>query len=239
MTNHRPDFAKTTLDLEDRDLQYLIKHFPTGGTNYEEIARLINQLPTTFESLLSSEYLYHSLWSRRDLILDVSPFLFFNVLLRRLTTEHRTPEGRRIINYLANLLSLFIMTDRLYRVQPHETQAYEYLIDLMAEAATQDSRRQFLIYSHIGNYTLFMTGLFPQWIEHRHRYRRRPVDAQYYVDFGRSHFKQAATHHLAREFALDDVFLRLAIMFESYRDLLNQLRQHYFQGPQAAPQNMP
>lgn len=225
---NRPDFARTELDrLEDRDLRYLIEHFPQPGGSYEEIAQVIHTLPTTLESLLNSNYLYECLWDRRDVIVEVSPFLFFNVLLRRCWKGRPSATERKIINYLANLLSIFAKTDRLYRVQPRDHQTYEYLVELIAEAQTADSRRQFLIYSHIGNYSLFMTGLFPQWIESRHRFKRRPVTIQYYIDFGRSYFHQASGHKLAHQFGLDDVFLRLSMMFDAYKATLNHLARNY------------
>lgn len=227
-----PDFAHAELDrLEDRDLKFIIENFPEPGRSYEEIADAILTLPSTLESLLNSEYLYDRLWNRRELVLEVSPFLFFNVLLRRCWKERPSALERKVINYLANLLCIFVKTDRLYRVQTRDSQTNEYVYQLIEEAQTADSRRQFLIYSHIGNYSLFLTGLFPQWIEHRHRFKRRPVTAQYYIDFGRSYFHQASAHNLARQFQLDDVFLRLSMMFDAYKTTLNHLARNYLATP--------
>lgn len=224
----KPDFARIGLErLEDRDLKYVIEHFPLPGQSYEEIARLILTLPSTLESLLSSEYLYHKIYERGELILQISPFLFFNVLLRRAAKDSQTPRDRKIINYIANLLSIFIRTDRLYRVEPHDSRASDYMLELITEAATADARRQFLIYSHIGNYSLFITGLFPQWIEYRHRYKKRPLNIEYYINNGRTYFQRASEHRMAREFGLDDVFLRMSMLFEVYKNLLNDIARNY------------
>lgn len=225
---NKPDFARTDLDrLEDRDLRFVIEQFPQPGRSYEEIAQIIHTLPNTLESLLNSEYLYKKFWDQHELILDISPFFFFNVLLRRCWQWDQSSQDRKIINYVANLLAIFIRTDRVYRVEPREAQTYEYLVELIEEAEKSDSRRQFLIYSHIGNYSLFLTGMFPQWIEYRHRFKQRPVNMQYYVDFGRSYFHLASMHKLAQEFGLDDIFLRLSMMFESYKGTLNNLSRNY------------
>ncbi|MGF1615643.1 MAG: hypothetical protein ACFCVA_17515 [Gammaproteobacteria bacterium] len=223
-----PDFARTDLGyLENRDLQFIIEHFPLPGRSYEEIARLVHTLPTTLESLLRSDYLFRKVCGETKLLLDISPFLLFSVLLRRNLRDHRTQPDRKIVNYIANLLSLFIRTDRLFRVQAHDPMAHEYLIDLISEGEAADSRRRFLIHSHIGNYTLFISGLFPSWIEYRHRYKRRPIDRQFYVDMGRTYFQRAATHPMARELALDDVFRRLALLFEAYQGTLNEISRSY------------
>jgi len=227
----RPDFAHTDLRrLEDRDLRFVVENFPVPGRSYEEISQLIDSLPTTVESMLSSEYLYRTVCDQNRLLIDVSPFLLFSVLLRRCLADHRTRDDQRIINYMANLLSLFVHTDRLYRVQPGDAETREYIVDLIQEAQQANERRQFHIYSHIGNYSLFLTGLFPRWIEYRHRYGRRPVDVQYYVDFGRAYFQRASEHPMAKELGLDEVFLRLALLFDSYKAALNRMTREYLHG---------
>lgn len=223
-----PDFAYTGLErLERRDLQFIIEHFPLPGRSYEEIGRVVHSLPTTLESLLNSDYLFHEVCQETKLLLNVSPFLLFSVLLRRNLRDHRAKPDRKIINYLANLLSLFIRTDRLFRVEPHDRTQHQYLVDLIGQCEAADSRRRFLIHAHIGNYSLFISGLFPAWIDYRYRYKRRPVNGQYYVDMGRTYFQRAATHPMARDFGLDDVFLRLALLFEAYQRTLNEISSSY------------
>lgn len=224
----KPDFAHTDLShLEDRDLRFIIEQFPVPGRSYAEIARLVHTFPTTLESLLNSRYLFDKVCVRSKLLLDISPFLLFNVLLRHNLMDHRARLDRKIINYLANLLTLFVRTERMLRVQLQDEDTHEYLVGLIDESQSADSARKFLIYAHIGNYSLFISGLFPGWIEYRYRFKRRPVNTRFYVDFGRSYFQQAAAHRLAREFGLDDVFLRLSLLFDLYKASLNQIAKNH------------
>jgi hypothetical protein len=224
----KPDFARTDLSqLVDRDLQFLIENFPKPGRTYEEIAQLLHDLPNALESTLNNEALFHKIRNHNTLILQISPFLFFSVLLRRSLMDKRILGDKRVINYIANLLSIFIKTDRAHRIHSHDEHATQYITDMIQEAAEADTRRQFLIYSHIGNYSLYITGLFPQWIEYRRHYKNRPVSAQFYVNFGREYYERASAHALAREYALDEVFFRLSIMFEVYKDALNHLARRY------------
>jgi hypothetical protein len=226
------DFAVTDLSrLGDRDLKFIIENFPEPGRSYEEFARMMHELPTTFESLLNSEFLYQKVCDKSVVLLDISPFLLFNVLLRHTLSGHRTSNDRKIVNYIANLLSIFVHADRVHRIRPHDEATYEYLVDMIQEARLSESRRQFLIYSHIGNYSLFISGLFPEWIEYRHRYKKRPINSKYYIDFGRTYYGLAAKHPMARQFHLDDVFLRLAMMFESYKATLNDIARNYLFAP--------
>ena len=146
--------------LTDRDVQFLVENFPKPGRSYEEIASLIHDLPATLESRLHSESLFDRICDPSERILQISPFLFFSVLLRRSLTDCRILGDRRVINYISNLLSIFVQTNRLYRIDRHDQQTVNYLTDMIAEAENADSRRQFLIYSHIGNYSLYVTGLF-------------------------------------------------------------------------------
>lgn len=223
-----PDFARTEFNgLTDGDVQFLIENFPKPGRSYEEIASLIHDLPATLESRLNSQSLFDRIRDPSERILQISPFLFFSVLVRRSLTDCRILGDRRVINYLSNLLSIFVETNRLYRINQHDKQPVNYLTDMIAEAQNADSRRQFLIYSHIGNYSLYVTGLFPGSIEYRQRYKRRPVGAQFYIDFGREYYEQASGHTIAREYELDEVFFRLSIMFEVYKDALNHLAKQY------------
>ena len=223
-----PDFARTNLNaLTDRDVQFLIRNFPEPGRSYEEIAALIHELPAALESRLNSQSLFDRICDPSERILQISPFLFFSVMLRRSLTDRRIVGDRRVVNYISNLLSIFAQTNRLYRIHQHDQLAVNYLSDMIREARNADPRRQFLIYSHIGNYSLYVTGLFPESIEYRRRFKNRPVGAQFYIDFGREYYEQASGHTIAREYELDEVFFRLSIMFEVYKDALNHLARQY------------
>jgi hypothetical protein len=227
----RPDFARTDVGaLDTGDLRFLLEHFPAPGEDYKAIAAHLQALPNTLESMLDSDYVFRQIVDRRELLLDVSPFLLFNVLLRRSVGKSRTVPERKAVNYIANVLALFVRADRLWRVQAHDIETKEYIVDMLAEAAEADGSRRFCIYTHIGNFTLFLTGVFPGWIEHRHRYKRRPVDRSYYAQNGRSSYHQAALHHLAREYGLDDVFMRLALDFDGYARALNHMVGTWFDG---------
>jgi hypothetical protein len=210
----KPDFAHTNLlPLADSDVKFLIDNFPEPGHSYEEISEVMRRLPTTLDSMLDSEFVFHEIFEQRNALLDISPFLLFNVLLRRSLGQVRSARERKVINYIANLLALFVKTDRAYRVHRADAQTYEYIVDMIEEASRSDTRRQFLVYSHIGNYTLWLTGLF--------------LDVSFLTNSGRAYFERASSHPLAREYELNDVFLRLAMMFDHYRNALNYMAREY------------
>jgi len=219
-----PDFAQVGPPaFDEKDLRFLFAHFPVPGVNQDEAVQLALERPTTLESLLDSDYVHRAIQDRQLLWLEVSPKLFFNVLLRRSLPGARNAQARRTIHYLANLLGLFARTDRLYRVQVDEDKTFHYLVDLVQEAAQSGPERGFLVQSQIGNYALFLAGICRPWIDHRHRYKRRPVDVEYYCRMGASYYFTASRHRLADQYGLRPVFQDLAQRFDYYRAGLERM----------------
>jgi hypothetical protein len=218
-----PDFAKASVgNFAHKDLLFLFEHFPVPGVDAVEAVRRVHEQPSTLESLLESRYVQDALCDRSALWLEVSPQLYFNVMLRHALPGPRDPLERRTIHYLANLLALFGRTERLYR--PSDAGApCEYLVDLVQQSVEAGYERRFLVDAHIANYALYLSGICAQWVQHRRRYRHRPVSLEYYRRMGRSYYASAAHHPASREFGLREIFARLAERFEHFRGGLERL----------------
>jgi hypothetical protein len=218
-----PDFASCEPVLfSKKDLLFLFEHFPVPGVDAVEAVRRVMEKPSTLESILESEYVYQCLLDDDQKWLDVSPRLFFDVVLRRTLPGPRDPLDRSAIHYIAQVLALFSRTDRLYRVQPGDADRFQYLFDLCEQVAATDSERRFLVYSHIGNYALFHTGMSEAWI----RQRRRAFSLDDYQRLGRASYAQAARYPAAERFGLRPIFGRLAMRFDRYREGLTRLHTH-------------
>ena len=79
----------------------------------------------------------------------------------------------------------------------------------------------FLIRAHVGNYSLFITGIFRESVESRAQ--RGAPDLSFYEDMGRTNYRAAASHQVARSAALSQVFEQLADGFREVRSALNHL----------------
>jgi hypothetical protein len=154
-----PDILARRLErLTDNDLRFLVENFPEPAASYEDIARIFASLPITLESTLDAEYAYRKIFENGRELVEISPFLLFNVLLHRCIGSAYTQTERVVVNYMANLLGLFVCTERVYRPEAGNRQSYEYFVALAAEAARADERRRFLLQAHIGNYALYLRG---------------------------------------------------------------------------------
>ncbi|MES1955103.1 hypothetical protein [Salinisphaera hydrothermalis] len=216
-----PDFARADATwLQARDIAFLLE---IDGHDPDDASLITEGIPPALEALLEREGVAARVAGETGGWLNISPHLYFHVMLRRLLPAPGNYLQRRVIRYLANLLSLFVRTDRLYRVQPGEDESFEYLVDLLAEAAESEPERQFLVHAHLGNYALYLAGIGRGWVEYRRRYGRSALGLDYYQDMGRRAYRQAAEHRLARELELQPVFSYLSQQFDRYADALLRL----------------
>lgn len=216
-----PDFAHAdTAWLQPRDIAFLLD---AGGRPAEDAQLIAQEASPALEALLEQESVYERVAGESGGWINISPQLYFHVMLRRLLPRPQDYLQRRVIRYLANLLSLFVRTERLYQIQPGESASFEYLVDLLTEAAESEHERQFLVHAHLGNYALYLSGMGRAWIEYRLKFGRSSLGLGYYRDMGRRAYHQAAVHRLADDLGLQSVFEYLSQQFEAYASALCQI----------------
>jgi hypothetical protein len=139
-------------------------------------------------------------------------------------------EDRTMADYVTSLLLHFGMRDRAQRIAENDDEVYSTFTDLLAHAgdgASEEGRntgatRAFLVRTHMGNYALWLSGMFPDHIEQR-RWRRGGPDLDYVEDMGRRGFTLAARHRLANQYGLEALFLTMADHFAIMRIALNRV----------------
>jgi hypothetical protein len=93
---------------------------------------------------------------------------------------------------------------------------------MLAALQTADDSTSFYLRAHIGNHSLFMTGIFPDRVRNRTERRGAP-GLRYYEEVGRANYRVASDHRLARKYDLDGIFTTLAERFQTTRLALNDL----------------
>jgi hypothetical protein len=152
--------------------------------------------------------------------------LFTYVMVRH--ALRRLGESDRLLaDYLAAIVVHFGSRDRAVRLGESDDQIYAALADLLHDVNDPDARRAFLVRAHLGNYALWLSGIFPDYVEQR-RWHRGGPQLEYYEEMGRRGFQLASEHRLAEEQGLSPLYAAAADRFGLLRLALNSLSDWLF-----------
>lgn len=193
---------------------------PRGGTA-ETLVRLLGDEETR-DLILDDETLLRALLEQRQ-CLRVSTHFYFYILVRHAFRRGGLAE-RPMADYVASVLAGFSHAEHARAPLPGRLQPMDYFVDMLAALETADDITRFYLRAHIGNHSLFLSGVFPDRIKFR-RERVGGPGLSYYEELGRSNFRAASDHRLARRYALDGIFNLLAERFHETRCALNDLRE--------------
>ena len=183
------DFRLVVLALSRRDR--------AAGRNYDRL--LAEEGP---DRLLDEPDLLEALLALRSLAVPTAP-LFAYVAVRH-ALRGSGVDDRDLADYLAALLLEFGDHDRHARIRRHDDQTYRYLVDIVSDIATggdEAGERAFLLRVHLGQYSLWLAGLFPDRVAAQ-RARAGGPDLPYYDELGRHGFHLASQHRLAERCGL-------------------------------------
>jgi hypothetical protein len=197
------------------------------GRRRDDAASLVALLadPETRDLILDDKLLFRALLEHRG-CLQVSAHLYFYVLVRHVLLRSGL-DDRRVADYVAELLSEFSREERTHCVVPGRPGRLQYFFEMLTALETADDHTAFYIRAHIGNHSLFLSGVFPDHILHRAKRRGAP-GMRYYENLGRANYRAASHHRLAARYDLAAVFDTLSERFEPTRRALNDLADRVF-----------
>lgn len=175
-------------------------------------------------SLLDDPRVLNALLS--DPEVTASPALIFYVLVRQALLEGGIDE-QETADYVASMLLAFGSSRRAYRIGDGSGREFSYLVDLVAEMERAGARERFLLMVHLGDYSLWVSGLFPHYVAERLRRRGAPP-LSYYEGMGASGYSMAADSAEAERFGIDRVLMAVARQFAGVRVALNRISDRYF-----------
>lgn len=119
---------------------------------------------------------------------------FFEGLVQHAFGEHLGIPDPRLADYLADLLCRFVRMDAIFGVRDLEGQRLEGVAEMLAEAGGQPAagERRRAIHKHIGDFVLFWTGVYPEFL----RRLRAPSREDHLIDYtaqGRRSYYIAST----------------------------------------------
>ena len=155
-----------------------------------------------------------------------SPRLLLYVLVRHALRSVGEDE-RAMADFVSSILLHFGERDRARRIRAFDDQVYDTLASLLAEADSPDPTRAFMVRAHLGHYALWLAGVFPDFIEHRH-HRRGGPDLDYFDEMGRRGYQLAASHRLATQHGVTALFENASARFGRLRVALNRVSDGVF-----------
>jgi len=170
--------------------------------------------------ILDDELLFRAVLERPE-CLRISMHLYFYILVRNVFRGSGLAE-REVADYVAEVLAEFSQTHRTQMRVSAQGKPMDYFVDMLAALKTADDLTSFFIRAHMGNYSLFLSGVFPDRIRMRSERKGAP-DIRYYEEIGRSSFRAASDHRLAYKYDVAEIFNTLSERFQTTRRALNDL----------------
>jgi hypothetical protein len=173
---------------------------------------------------------------RQDSAAGASLPLFTYVLVRRTLLDVRE-DDRPIADFVASILLHFHLRGRAYRIREHDDVTYETLAALAADAECSDPSRAFMVRAHLGNFALWLAGVFPDTIVARY-HRRGGPDLDYFDEMGRRGYLMASRHRLAEQHGVVELFQGVAERFPRLRFALNRISDQVFFRHRSSPDKL-
>lgn len=176
-----------------------------------------------FDALLDDPRVLNALLTAPDAAAPTN--LVFYVLVRHALLEVGLGD-RATADYVTSMVVAFGKAGRAYRVSEGTEDEYHYLVDMVARLADADRHEAFLVMTHLGNFSLWLSGLFPDYVEARtHRKGAPPIG--YYERMGATGYHLAARSPEAKTRGVDGVLNEVARHFGGVRTALNLVSDRY------------
>jgi len=135
-----------------------------------------------------------------------------------------------LIDYLSGLLSRFLHADAVYRVRDGQGNPLAEVAEMLVEARSlpDGGRTQREVYRHIGDFTLFWTGLFPEALGRQRSSWSKDSFISYTLSGKQSYLRASQYVDDACESEAPILF-RLSKDFEMCAFGLNQVRKEWEQ----------
>jgi hypothetical protein len=203
------------------DLDFIVSVFVSESGPSDCLVKLLSD-PDSLDSILDHDQIFKALLDR-PACLQVSPHFYFYVLVRHVLKRSGI-EDRSVADYVAAMLAEFSSAQRARPALPGCDQPTDYIFEMLSALQKVDDTKQFLIRAHIGNHSLFVSGIFPEHIRYRAQFRGAP-ELEYYENMGRMNYRVASDHRLAQQYELSPVFEVLSESFHPIRLALNDMSE--------------
>ena len=209
--------------LSRSDGQQLIRLLGREDPELGETARLRLE-EHGIGSLLDDPRIRNALLTDTDV--SIPPPVIFYVLVRQALLEGGI-DDESTSDYVASMLVSFGKAGRAYRISGEDDNEFHYLTDMISELRSADGGRRFLLRVHLGDFALWMSGLFPDYLERRTRRKGAPP-ISYFEELGATGYRGASESLEAGELGMETVLRDVANQFSAVRTALNRISDRHF-----------
>ncbi len=200
------------------DFDFVVRTLARSQNDSVSLVDLLSDQETR-DAVLDSPRLIDSILSNAGHLAISSQFYFY--VLARHVLQQAGIKDRKLCDYVASLLETFSRISGMQAPHLADERGRQYISDMLIALTKATSEQAFLLRAHVGNYSLFISGIFHENAQRRSR--RGGPDLKFYEQIGRTNFQMVASHATARRCELNDVFEELAARFHEVRLALNQL----------------
>ncbi len=203
------------------DYDFIASVSPARQGPSQGIIRLLED-QGSLDRLLDQPRLFRAVLELRS-CLRVSLHFYFYVLVRHALMREEILD-RDVADYVAEVLAEFSLLQRLRNPNPNDDGHLDYLHEMLEALERMEAEDRFAMQTHIGNYALFLSGIFPGHLQRRVERRAAP-GFRFYEELGASHFRMAGHHYIARRMEMVSIFMTLGQAFHVTRLALNHLSE--------------
>ncbi len=200
------------------DFQFIIRTLARSPNDQVSLVDLLSD-DETRDAVLDHPALVEAILSQTGQ-LSISSAFYFYVLARHVLQRAQIAD-RKLCDYIGSLLETFSRANGLQAPHGDGNAGRQYLSDMLIALSRASAEQSFLLRAHVGNYSLFVSGIFHE--NTQRRTRRGAPDLEFYEKIGRTNYQLVAGHSTARRCELNDVYEELADRFHEVRLALNHL----------------
>lgn len=204
--------------LSLNDLHFVTQALSSDDPSETEALFQLLTDPSTVDSILDHPALFDYVLSSPQ-TLQLSPRLYFYLLTRH-TLKNSGLDSPSLADYVSGILESFLQSG----FNPHNHRGVFYVVDWLTQVETSPEGKRYELYVTAGHHLLFLTGIFPQFIEKR-RQRRGAPGLGFYEDVASFSFRAASEHPLGRRTTNGAIYENIADSFPELRNALNDLSE--------------
>ena len=131
-----------------------------------------------------------------------------------------------LVDYIAEMLARFCRSDDIFSVRNPTGQRLVQVADMLIEAQARQGAARRYVHRHIGDFTLFWSGIYPEIADRMRRAAKKDALIDYQAQ-GKQAYYIASTIPVEKEFVPSEVLHRLSKQFELCVDGLSEVRRQW------------